>query len=327
MRHISNNFLRAGLLATALACGTAPIASLAATDPGTVLTAAQTLAPHWKAGDKLAYRLTKTRTKTKDGNLVQRITSTTPMTLDVAEAGPQGYVLNLRYGETTFEDPKMNADPFLRQMTDLAKGQIFVVELSPEGAIRRIRNWQDIQHLMSQTVEKLRVFMRDQGMPAADVDKITGQVASVFTTEAQIRQTGTKELQMLLIPLGRTYRPGAPFEYASQLPNVLGGEPIPAKGSFTMAPQAPAKGQVRLDWQQAVEPEAFQRIMKSALENMAQKLGKPMPPDTNLNAMMVRDQGQFTVDVATGWAASATHIRTSGAESQSQVETTSLVRQ
>lgn len=271
--------------------------------------------------------MTKSRVKSIAGSGSNSATSKTDVWFDVLKVQGDHYVLSVSFSETRFEDPKLNADPLTKEMSSLLKGIKVILTVSREGSIKEVQNWGEIQKISSKAIDRISEILKNQGAPAAVLDKVIAQVRHLFGSEELVRQTATKEIQLLLVPLGKTYATTEPLEYDTELPNILGGAPIPSHGKFTLMAFDRNNGQASISWTQSVNSEEFTRIMNSTVQSMARRMGKPMPEGTSIDSMSVNDAGEFEVDVRTGWSKTLTHTRRVGTASAYQADTTAMTKQ
>lgn len=285
-----------------------------------------TIRPQWQVGDKVHYLLTKSRVKSTDGTITLNVTSKTDVWFDVLKADDEHYVVSVSFSETRFDDPKFNADPLVKGMSSLLKGLKIILTVSHEGLIGAVQNWQELQKVSSQVIERLDAYLKDQRVPATTTDKVIAQVRSLFASEDLVRQAATREIQLLFVPLGKTYVTSKPYEYETALPNLLGGEPIPSQGKFTLKALDRQKGQATINWTQSVNSKEFTRIMSSTMQSMARSMGKPMPDGKSIDSMAVNDAGEFVIDVHSGWSTTLTHTRKVGTAEVFQADTTLITK-
>lgn len=286
-----------------------------------------TVRPQWQTGDKAHYLLTKSRARTIDGARNKGVTSKTDVWFEVLKVQDDHYVLSVNFGETRFDDPNLNADPLTKGMTSLRKGLKIILTLNRDGSIREVQNWEEIQKVSNKAIDRLSEHLKGQGAPTGAIDKVIAQVRHMFSSEEVVTQTATQEIQLLFVPLGKTYEISTPLEYETEIPNILGGEPIPSQGKFTLTAFDQNNGQATITWAQSVNSKEFTRIMNGTLQSMAKSIGKPMPDAKRLDSMSINDSGEFVVDVRSGWSTALTYTRRVGAASASQEDTTSMTKQ
>ena len=142
--------------------------------------------------------------------------------------------------------------------------------------------------------------------------------------EAHIRANATQDLQLLLAPLGRTYRLGQVMPYATRLPSPMGGEPIAAQASFVMTAFNEATGIAQVSWTQAAQTDALARSLAQGMQAMSASLGRSAPDEASPPAASMNDQAQFTVNARSGWPVAFTHTRTVLIGTSTQVDTHSV---
>lgn len=284
------------------------------------------LLPRWRVGERLRFEVAKSRRRKRENGATLNATTRTDLNIQVIEASERSFVLRLTYGEVRFDDPEIAATPLAKQTADILRGLQIVLDVTPEGGITGVRNWQELQTAASRVIDALMRELRSKGLDAAALELVRAQVARAFSTRESVEQMTTRDAQMLFVVLGRSYTQAQPIEYTDELPNPLGGESLPTRASFTFDKLDPATKRATISWRQSVEPAAARRIIENTVREMARRVGKTPPDGELLKSLTIDDKAEFTVDVATGWVQKLTHTRSTATGDNSQQETLAITR-
>lgn len=280
--------------------------------------------PHWSQGQEMHYLLEQTRQRSNGGHTVVNVQARTPVDLAVLQVSQDGYVLRVRYGQTLINPADAPGVNLMQRMSDLMRGVDVEVDVDPNGRIVDVRNWQQVQHAGLVAMQVMRDDLLQQGVDAPMLNKIMSLADSLFADEAHIRANATQDLQLLLAPLGRTYRLGQVMPYATRLPSPMGGEPIAAQASFVMTAFNEATGIAQVSWTQAAQTDALARSLAQGMQAMSASLGRSAPDEASPPAASMNDQAQFTVNARSGWPVAFTHTRTVLIGTSTQVDTHSV---
>jgi hypothetical protein len=267
------------------------------------------------------YLLEQTRQRSNGGHTVVNVQARTPVDLAVLQASQDGYVLRARYGGTLISPADAPGVSLMQKMSDLMQDLDVEVDVDPKGRIVDVRNWQQVRQAGLAAMQVMRNDLQQQGVDAPMLNKIMSQADSLFADEAHIRANATQDLQLLLAPLGRSYRLGQAQPYAARLPSPLGGEPVDAQASFVMTAFNGATGIAQVSWTQTAQADALSRSLAHSMQAMSAASGRSAPQAENPPPASMNDQAQFTVNARSGWPLGFTHTRTARLGATTQVDT------
>ncbi|MCA9196716.1 MAG: hypothetical protein KDA87_04230 [Planctomycetales bacterium] len=257
----------------------------------------------WKVGDKVNYKVLKTREQT--GRQFSPDPSSTPLEIEVLESREDGYLLGWTYGKVELpKGLKDVANPEVEQLGELFRGFQFRLQLAHPPAIVGVENWQELQG----KIRKVMKTMSDlRGENDAEAAAVTGQIMTMFDTKEKVTALATRDAQMFFFAVGGNYS-AETYEYEDVLPNPFGGEPFPCKGQLRL--KSLDEQQAVISWSQACEPEATLKIIKKIVTDMATRLNKPIKDvEQQIGNFAVTDEGEFRIDRNTGWPIEIKHKR------------------
>jgi hypothetical protein len=322
MRAPARDLARLLLAAIVALSSTGGTPAFAATAAASAPAAALDLEPHWKAGAHVDYVITKTRARTG----VPASSGDTDVRIDILAATPEGYRIAWTFGETRLRDPATQANPIAARMASLMKGRRSVLRLDRSARVLEVVNWQELRDAMRPQLAEVAALMKKSGIDPVVAEAMVSQAGDVYSSEAKLRQFGLNEARVLFFALGRTYAGATPLAYDVHLPSPFGGEPIPARMEVALQSLDRASGKAVVTMRQQPDAQAMAGLMERATKAIAAQAGASAPAPGALPRLRIEDGGEFTIDLATGWATTASQTRTVDSDGRTQVETTALRR-
>ncbi|MFH1116776.1 MAG: hypothetical protein V1792_22905 [Pseudomonadota bacterium] len=282
------------------------------------------LKPHWKQGAKKKFEIIKNRKKVGEGKVLFDGTGRTDLEISVEKADSQGYLVNWTMGETKFDQADAAKNPIAKQAANLLKGFAILLEVSPSGELKGVKNWEELKSKATEALNAMAEVWRKSGFNEQMISQLNAQVSSTFATKEEITRMCTREPNLYFMTLGRTYKAGEPLTYDTLLPNPFGGEAFPATGSFVVARYDKESGKAEVEWNQKIQPEAAKRVLSATLKKLGGEQGKNIKEDLLPKNYKIEDSGKFVIDVPSGWVLSLTQSRTVMTESASQTDSTTI---
>jgi hypothetical protein len=247
------------------------------------------------------------------------------LVVEVVSSGPNGSVLAWTAGEARFDDPEQDANPLVQRMGNLFKNARAILELDAKGHMTGVRNWKDLQKTSFKARDELVAEIRKQGAEKELADNIGAQVTSMIDSREKVEDlVGRGEAQLFLLPLGVTVSEAKALELDGSLPNVLGGEPLPARARFEL--KSLKDGRATILYTQTVKSAVLQKIMEQSAKDYAERTGRPGPTKEQLAGMILEDRAEYVVDVDSGWVETMTHQRTVKAGPNTQEDVVTIRR-
>jgi hypothetical protein len=284
------------------------------------------LVPRWNQGQKYQFEIIKTRQRYKDGKSILKGTTRTELEIEVLKAGKEGHVIRWAFGETKFDDPKLAEIVMEQQLTNLLKGMQIILEVDSESTIIGVQNWKEVRNSVSRMLDTMTAALQKSGQDSITIEKVRAQVDSMFATKEQIELLCTREAQVYFMPLGRRYRLSKTIQYEDLLPNPLGGEPIPSRGAFSLKAINRGPGQAIVTWKQEVDPEEAARVLEKTVKDMSARIGKPVPNEERFGPLVMQDNAEFTIEIASGLVNRLIHTRVVKIGQSRQEETLEIIK-
>jgi hypothetical protein len=248
--------------------------------------------PSLRQGD--VFRLEITRTRENSIRPQQNGRSRTVVDAVVVAATPQGFVVDWKPGETTFDNPQLAQDPLvvgaLRAVQDIQ----FRLTLNTDGEYVGLANEAEVAPRLRSVVDGI-VQALVARIPAAQRDAFQSVIDQVLSPSVLIA-SATREPQIYFGLNGVTQAQGETTEVNVQLPNPLGTGEIPATLQVYMQTVTPET--VSLRTTTTYDAAALQRMS----ETLAQQLGGNITREqlSNLPPITAQDDGSYLFDRTVG---------------------------
>lgn len=266
------------------------------------------LRPDWKAGDTRRLECVSIRERELAGAAAPKRTVRETVDCQIVSADETGYVIDWKLLDGAIETE--TRDPLMEALADLWKGQSLVVELNPDGTVRKLKNVAELKNRLEFAVEAILDRLRKQGASAASTAAIGRQLLDTFATEKTAATLLTRDIALYFALLDKPLGEGQPFEYEALLDNPLGGQPFPATGRFAIAELDPQQQQATITWSQVPDPEKATQILFDSATQLARRLGRPAPAQaTDVPPLQISDTCTFELDISSGWVQSLKHTR------------------
>lgn len=283
------------------------------------------LRPNWSRGDSVDYEVVRTRRRAPDPAPAPEASSRLPVRIVVAEAGPEGYLLDYRCGEVRIEGGAASTNALAQKLVTALTDLPMRFQVTMRGAVVRLLNWKDVQDRIRAASDALLQELARHGAPPAALDVARSQAEALVADEARVTALAARDLQILLFVLGRAYTPGAPVQYEDSAQSPLGGDPIPMRGELVLE-VAPVAGVAQIHWTQRVDPDKAQAVIAANVRKLTAQLGERAPDPSVFAGLAIDDDATFEIDVASGWPRSIEHSRSLRLASTGQVDTVRFTR-
>ena len=264
------------------------------------------LAPRWEKGDQFRLNVERRREDFDRGRKTSDRSSKLNADVVVLEAGEDGYVLGWTWRGRA--KPLTDLEGAAQQPEVVFGGggatQIEVI-VDADANVRGVRNWEAVRAAMKAQVEGMT-----KSMPPAQRKEARSLVAEMLADPGRGQHLVLREIPLLLTPIGRDFRQREPQEFETQLPNPFGGEPFPAKTTYTLAKFDANVSRAEVEFKQAVDPRRANAVMEKVVKDLADDGSKSnVPAAEKMPPLVMTDTATFVVDAAKGWPVEMRHQR------------------
>ncbi len=269
---------------------------------------------YWKAGDAQSYTLHRTKTGQRNASTSVRLD------LKVTAATETSYTLECVYRDMRIlagmpDDPK--AARATEKVLKAVEGMRVVVTTSETGILGDVQNLPEIQR----HCERILKSISDLAGNSKEREEMMAAFSKVITADA-LAVTASEDLSYLLFPFGVEYTLGKLESGPAELPNPLGGEPIPAVIDMKMTVLDAQAERATIEVEQRIDPSGLASLVSSMME----RLGKTMSAEERsefenvLRGMKITDTLAFEIDLKGAWPTKAQCKRKVLLEDRSQTD-------
>jgi len=282
------------------------------------------LVPQLAKGDRLTLEITKTRTQS--GRPAAGGKGFQVVEVEVIQADEKGYLIGWTSRRSAVLGPDgkpKKLPPQAARFAAMYDGVQMIFQLSPRFELVGLKNFEQVQALMTRSVDKLLEMMPQPPEQKAQVRKA---MTRMLATPELLSQAFGKGIS-LFFSTGRLELPekGA-VELDYRFPLPIGGGVIPAKMVMEVTKLDRAAKRATVSMTTKMDPVKAAEAMRAAMAEMARQMGKPAPTEKDLPRFEVRDEGTFVMDLATNLPLSVEHTRTAVAGPGRRVDTMKIVR-
>ena len=260
------------------------------------------LAPSWRQGDVVHYRLVSHRVRHRESG-PSRATVTTPVSLTVKEAGADGYLVEWVQGRSVVEGTSAG-DPLAEKMRGLTENTALVLELSADGRLKGLRNWEAVRARTLSAMDVVLAEIERKGMSNEDAKRVRVTLTAMVETRQQVEAMSLRDVRPLFMLNGLSITDGG-TESDVQLANPLGGPPVPATRSLRGQRLVGTPPRATVSWTERPGREALATNLRSVLTQLAAVSKRPITDPGEL-AIEMSGEGQASIDLDTGWPISVT---------------------
>ncbi len=273
-----------------------------------------TVVSYWNVGDAKTYQLDRTKTGRKNSK------ATMFLDLHVLEGTDSTYTIALHYRDMKVLDElpaDENAAQAILKVMKSVDGMRVVATTTATGSFLEVINGEEIK----QHCDKIIQGILDLSTSAEEREKMKAAFGKLITPET-MAMTASEDLSYLLFPFGVEYTLGKNESGKTELPNPLGGEPIPAVIEVEMTGLDTTLAKATFHASQRVDPANLSASVTRMVETMGGTLsGKEKKEfEKVVRDMRVSDVFDFEVDLGGAWVREGKCVRTVSMMDQVQTD-------
>lgn len=196
---------------------------------------------YWSLGDSYNFKVTKTKKRWTNEKLSINDSIQYIANFKVIDSTEKSYTIQWSYNNFLADSYKENLNRIYedKQAYNDIVNQYNVTNViyktDEYGEFLEIVNWKDISSLMSNLLGEL-----ERNIKLRKPDKINEirqaiePLANIYSSKEGIEQLIVYELQYFHFPFGSEYDLNEPYEYESELPNMVGGDSVKADAKLTI---------------------------------------------------------------------------------------------
>ncbi len=259
--------------------------------------------PLWKKGDRFAYKVTKTERHFNKGTLQELTSSSFHLTFTVKDT-TGGLRIDQRMGdfkllEHTKEEPMTKEEQAMAErMLAMYSAVPVIFTCSRDGSVEALENTEAV---VSGTKSFLGEVMGT--IPDADTRSLMTTMMDQLITPEAISTSALEYAQNLHMLHGGGYTVAERMSQDIELPNLLGGDPIPGKLTVVMNSLDPTSKRAIFTITMQVDNVKLQTLVKDLVAKFAAAAGKKLDAKTEremsdaFRNMKMTDTYNITMDL------------------------------
>jgi hypothetical protein len=283
----------------------------------------------WKAGTALEY--VSEDLETSNIREPERTRTTSTATVRIAETLKQGFVQTWSWRDTEFvvEEGDKSREAAMREAAAGLQDVTLEVDLDAAGNYARLRNLAQITPRLREAMRPIVFLALDDNLAkipdAAKREEArksaTSQVDAFLErmlAPAMLETMLTRNIQWYNGFVGIDIEPDQNYEAKVELPNPMGGAPIPVAITFSLSVSGDDPDDLFVAFEQKLDRENAGAAVTALIEGL---LGEKMPADQKRKLdLSIVDEGLFVVHRPTGVVEMFESTRTVQAGDRSKVE-------
>lgn len=186
---------------------------------------------YWFLGDSYDFKISKIQQRWKEGELTTDKKQEYIANFTVIDSTESSYTI-----KWSFENDIENSYGIPTELVDkFSKYKLTEIEYktSEVGDFLEVLNWKEVGDIMNNMFDDIIEVSAKKDEKTRDaLKKVMQPFRLAYGSQQGIEQLVLKELQYFHFPMGLEYDITEPLIYDEELPNMLGGDPIKAKGKI-----------------------------------------------------------------------------------------------
>lgn len=265
-----------------------------------------TVVPNWKQGDKVRLLIVKTNTRTE--NRVAQVTDNLSAYAEISVLEADSGRFTMQWKSIPVKKTSASQDAASLFLQNI----VFKYQAMQTGEYVKLLNWQEIKDEAYRMIDKT---VKEKNIKDP---KFSAEMKRIFSSQETIESAVMNDVLAYHTLYGNEFTLKKKMKEPSFLPNVLGGDPLPAILTAELTGINRAKNTCTIKIIQEVDPAKI----KGALAEWRKKFVKTR--NFKMPAMSITDNVTITLDLATGWFNEKTNLRTAVVEGVKVVERVSI---
>lgn len=222
---------------------------------------------YWSIGDSYDFKVTKMEQEWKGDEQTKNNVNSYIANFKVIDSTENSYSISWSY-----ENDILNAYTIPSELSDkFSKYKITEIKYKTTelGDILEVINWKEISDTTNKMFDDLVLLIgKNDNTKTASIKSIVEPLKKIYSSKDGVEQIILKELQYFHFPLGVEFDTSEVLYYDDELPNMLGGEPIKAKGKIYFEDIDLEESFCTLKQELSLDPSDSKELLKQAFKTM-----------------------------------------------------------
>lgn len=256
--------------------------------------------PFPRVGDRARYAVTRNK---KQGS--RESTMTIDVTAEITGADESGFLVQWTYGEWHTDPPDAAADPEAQSLLKLLYGVPSLLQVDPMAEDVKVVNLEEIQGQLAKALDEVEKKMGTLGISQQVSERARSLTDSLLQDRDFVTGAYTKEANLIFFLLGRRIPASGPLENDMELPNFLGGDPIPARERLLVKTHDPANHRALVLVTRTLDRARMPKILGKFVRDLAAKFAPEFPANMldglSFKSFSMDTTAELDLDLESGW--------------------------
>jgi hypothetical protein len=228
------------------------------------------------------------------------------------------------FGHTSVIEGAGKDKDYAERMASLNEGMRLDVRLSTAGVVEGLADPEGLKRHYSRMLQELERGLLDKGLDKRVVEELLRDSTERVLGPA-LEHSSLAEVELLHRCFTRPLVPGKQTAYEGELPNPLGGDPFPARGTCQLDLPDTAAQQAAVHFTLAIDPDKVRALILAWMEDERQRGGKAPPKDLDELPLKGLDEtSTYLLDLRNALPAHVEDVRTTRIRKHKLIERTFL---
>jgi hypothetical protein len=222
---------------------------------------------YWSIGDSYDFKITKMEQEWKGVEQTKDNTNSYIANFKVIDSTENSYTIRWSYENdilNSYNIPSELSDKFSKyKITEI------IYKTSEVGDIIEVVNWKEISDITNKMLDDLVTLVgKNDNTKIASIKLVVEPLKKIYSSKEGVEQIILKELQYFHFPMGVEFDTSEVLYYDDELPNILGGDPIKAKGKIYFEDIDLEESFCTLKQELSLDPSDSRELLKQVFKTM-----------------------------------------------------------
>jgi len=273
---------------------------------------------NWKIGDKIKYKVTKTKEDIKFGYNQGKYETTQVGVLEITGETDEEYELEWKIIKNIYPEGVEMDTFYTRIYEDMMKSFKIKYTTDKNGEFKELINWEDILNFQFETMDNISdIIEEEEGMKFEEIKTMMSQM---FSSKEQVEAIFIEEIKLLHSFYGNFFQTKKANPMTKSVPNIFGGDKILVNSLITIE-NVDTNGNILIGKDKfSLDENTKNDMLSKYLKSLEEKFGKGNTDDNFINDLQVEitDNTDFSLNYKEGIANLISYKRDALVKSETQ---------
>ena len=273
---------------------------------------------NWDVGDKIKYKVTKTKEDIKFGYSHGKYETTQVGVLEIMDKTDNAYELEWKIIETIYPEGIEMDTFYTRIYEEMMKAFSIRYTTDIEGQFKDLINWEDILNFQFEIMDNIaEIIEEEEGM---NVEEIKMMFNQMFSSKEQVEAMFIQEIKLLHSFYGEIFQSKKTTPKQKSIPNIFGGEDVLVNALIKIE-KLDTEASIIVGYDSfELDENTKNEMLSNYIESIEQKFGKGNVDTESVEniKMEINDNTLFDLDYSKGVANVVSFTRNVVVKSENQ---------